>query len=130
MPVTIDMRRARRGHYGYAPQTPMGDLPGDRGEALGDLGQTVDIGKPQAVRLADIAVFGPMMIYSGMGKKMPKWLRWGIVIVGVGTIIYNFHYYMVNRQAAQAGATALEGLQVGPWGRVADMRRPGQLRRG
>jgi len=129
MPVTIDMRRARQGHY-----VPLGDLPRDRGEPLGALGQPqapiVDIGKPQAIRLADIAVFGPMMIYSGLGKKMPRWLRWGIIIVGVGTVIYNLHYYMVNRQAAQASPEGLQGLNVGPWAKVADTRRPGQLRRG
>ena len=127
MPVTIDMRRARRGQY-----VPVGDLPETHAGGLGQTEgapepQIVDIGKPQAVRLADIAVFGPMMIYSGLNKKMPRWLRWGIVIVGVGTIVYNFHYYMVNRAQQRAG---LQGLNVGPWHKVADQRRQGQLRRG
>jgi hypothetical protein len=128
MPVTIETRRNRSGQY-----TPLGDVqPVDPVTAMAVTG--VDIGKPQAVRLADIAVFGPLMIYAGMGKKAPRWVQWGLIIVGVGTIIYNLHYYLVNRQLEREGVTdaveALEGLQVGPWHKVADQRRPGQLRGG
>ena len=129
MPVTIDTRRTRRGHY--APS--LGDVaPLDPVTAMAVT--QVDIGKPQAVRLADVAVFGPLMIYAGMGKKAPKWVQWGLVIVGVGTIVYNLHYYLVNRQLEREGVTGavdtLEGLQVGPWHKVADERRAGQLRAG
>lgn len=128
MPVTIDTRRTRRGHY-----APLGEVPAiDPATAM--VITRPDISKPQVVRLADVAVFGPLMIYAGMGKKAPKWVQWGLVLVGVGTIIYNLHYYLVNRQLEREGVTdavdTLEGLQVGPWHKVADTRRPGQLRGG
>lgn len=123
MPVTIEARRNRLGAYETEPAQAAPEGP----QAFTE--PPPDIGKPQAVRLADIAVFGPMMVYAGLGKKAPRWVRWGLVIVGVGTIIYNFHYYMVNRRAEREAA-GLEGLNVGPWHQVADQRRPGQLRAG
>lgn len=48
------------------------------------------IGKTQWIRLFDILILGPSMIYAGiMDKKMSKKLRALIFISGTGTIIYN-----------------------------------------
>jgi hypothetical protein len=50
--------------------------------------------KAQPVRLLDVFVFGPMMVYGGTKVQGPQWLRWGLVGLGVGTSLYNAHNYM------------------------------------
>jgi hypothetical protein len=67
--------------------------------------------KAQPVRLADVFVFGPLMIYSGLGKATPNWLRVGMVIIGAGTIVYNlYNYFEVERRKV----SALSGMEAGP----------------
>jgi hypothetical protein len=57
-----------------------------------DAGSTVQ--KTQAVRLIDVFVLGPAMIYSAMDRTPPKLLRSFIMLVGVGTVLYNLSNYL------------------------------------
>ena len=45
--------------------------------------------KAQAVRLGDILLFGPLMVIGALGKAPPQWMRAAMLIIGVGTIVYN-----------------------------------------
>lgn len=45
--------------------------------------------KTQFVRVLDVLVFGPLMVYVGLHRAPPTWLKWALLVVGIGTIIYN-----------------------------------------
>jgi hypothetical protein len=54
--------------------------------------------KTQAIRLLDVFVFGPLMIYAGINHAPPKnWLRYALIGMGIGTIWYNGVNYLKNR---------------------------------
>lgn len=48
----------------------------------------------QNVRLFDVLLFSPILIYIGATGKMNKTIRWILVLMGVGTILYNGYYYL------------------------------------
>lgn len=85
---------------------------------------TVGDVKAQPVRLADVLVFGPLMIYSGLGKNPPGWVKGGLIVIGVGTILYNLQNYLLVQQEKKAG---LGQMQSGPWHRIADLERVQRL---
>ena len=98
---------------------PVGSAPG-----LGQLPMIIptarDI-KAQSVRMADVLVFGPLMIYAGLGRATPQWLRVGMVIIGAGTVIYNLaNYLTIERE--ETGA--LSQMQWGPMEKASDLHRP------
>lgn len=59
----------------------------------------MEITKGQNVRLLDVFVIGPLMIYGGVTKSnLPKLLRFGLATIGVGTIFYNGRNYLLNKE--------------------------------
>lgn len=82
--------------------------------------------KAQSVRLADVFVFGPMMIATGLGKQTPQWVRTGLVLIGIGTIVYNaVNWFEIEKRKRNGG---LEGMSWGPMHKAqADLHRPIQL---
>lgn len=57
-----------------------------------------EISKPQLVRVFDVGVLGPFMIYAGARKSdLPAWIRIGIAAGGVLTMGYNAYYFWINR---------------------------------
>ena len=57
--------------------------------------------KSQWIRLADVMIIGPGMIYSAMRQKPPAWLKAGLIIAGIGTVLYNVNnFWNIHRQAA------------------------------
>lgn len=54
--------------------------------------------KSQYVRLIDIFVIGPVLIYAGTIKALPNYLRMFLIVVGILTIIYNGNNYLSNRE--------------------------------
>ena len=69
--------------------------------------------KAQGVRLMDIFVFGPLMLYAGLDKAPPKWVKVGMLIIGGGTIIYNLvNFLEISRRTG--GLAGLAGMAVGP----------------
>lgn len=57
-----------------------------------------EAGKTQLIRLADILLIGPLMIYSGTGKRMPPILRDALVVMGVLTIVYNGANFLARQK--------------------------------
>jgi len=49
----------------------------------------------QKIRLLDIVIIGPLMIYAGAkAKELPDWARGGLVLFGATTMGYNLINYM------------------------------------
>lgn len=50
----------------------------------------------QKIRLLDIAVIGPLMIYAGVKGKdeLPEWVRGVLILLGATTIGYNLINYL------------------------------------
>lgn len=42
----------------------------------------------QYVRLLDVFVIGPAIVYAG-SQISTNWLKIGLIIIGIGTIVYN-----------------------------------------
>lgn len=66
--------------------------------------------KAQGVRLADVFIFGPLMLYAGLGRETPQWLKLGMILLGAGTIIYN----LVNFMEISKRQGGLAGMATGP----------------
>lgn len=52
----------------------------------------------QYVRLFDIFLFAPILIGIGWSGKMNNNIRAILIIMGVGTLIYNGYYFLKYRQ--------------------------------
>lgn len=63
--------------------------------------------KAQPIRLVDVFILGPFMIWSGMNAKtIPKWAQVGLVIAGTATIVYNGSNFL---QLAKGNANGIAG---------------------
>lgn len=46
----------------------------------------------------DVLVFGPLMIYAGVTTPPPRnWLKYSLIALGIGTIIYNGRNYLAKQ---------------------------------
>ena len=60
-----------------------------------------DLVKSQPVRLFDVLVLGPFMIWAGSTHKN-KAARWGLILGGGGTMVYNWlNYLKVKKKESQ-----------------------------
>lgn len=66
----------------------------------------VPLGKSQAVRLADVLVLGPLMLYWAMKGSLGAHDRFMLGAIGAATIIYNLHHYR------KIAAETAEGLAI------------------
>ena len=57
--------------------------------------------KSQLIRLADIFVFTPIIVYASFQKELPIWLRISLAVMGGTTLFYNTRNYLKNRNAEQ-----------------------------
>lgn len=56
-----------------------------------------DVQKTQDIRLMDVFAIGPLMIWAGLSKKkLPPLVKNLMVVIGIGTIIYNFNNFVVE----------------------------------
>jgi hypothetical protein len=55
--------------------------------------------KSQNIRLIDVFVIAPILIYAGMQKSQPEWLRYSLIGIGIATLYYNGKNYLVNRKS-------------------------------
>jgi len=55
--------------------------------------------KSQTVRLIDVFVISPIIIYAGVKyfKVMPKFLSLSLITIGVATAVYNGRNFMINK---------------------------------
>ena len=59
--------------------------------------------KAQYVRLLDVFLFGPVMIYAALyPNNMNATTRWALGIIGAGTILYNGMNYLEIERRKQA----------------------------
>jgi hypothetical protein len=54
----------------------------------------------QTVRLIDVFVIAPILIYAGGQKSISEPLRYAILTIGVATLFYNGHNYLKARENA------------------------------
>lgn len=52
--------------------------------------------KTQGIRLADVFLIGPLLIYAGTRRKLSRPIKGALIASGVLTIIYNASNYMRN----------------------------------
>tara|TARA_Y100001938_G_scaffold127128_1_gene179703 strand:- start:317 stop:544 length:228 start_codon:yes stop_codon:yes gene_type:complete len=58
----------------------------------------VEIQKSQRVRVIDVFLIAPILIYAGNQKTLPKWLRYSLYGIGVATAYYNAKNYLKNKE--------------------------------
>jgi hypothetical protein len=50
--------------------------------------------KSQDIRLIDVFVVGPFLLYLSLHPESePKWMKPWLLIIGIGTILYNYTTY-------------------------------------
>lgn len=60
-------------------------------------------GKSQEVRLLDVFVLGPFMVWAGAQGRLPSWANAALVASGVATIAYNGKNYLeIKRSSPEA----------------------------
>ena len=60
--------------------------------------------KTQWLRLSDVLVIGPAMIYGAVGKPLPEWIKVGMVIAGIATIGANLATFVDIQRVRTAEA--------------------------
>lgn len=53
----------------------------------------------QAVRLVDVFVLAPVMVYASMNKSLPKGVRAILFVSGVATAVFNGRNYLRIKKA-------------------------------
>lgn len=48
----------------------------------------------QTVRLLDVFMIGPVLIFLGLYLKIPMWARLILIGIGIGTVIFNGNNYL------------------------------------
>jgi hypothetical protein len=67
-----------------------------------------EVKKSQLVRLADVWLIGPLLIWAGWsGPKSRTMLNYALMGVGVGTILYNGRNFLENKKAEGKGVTVV-----------------------
>lgn len=52
----------------------------------------------QLIRLADVFLIAPFLMYAGSQKQLPRHLRFGLWTIGLATLAYNgYNYIQVAR---------------------------------
>lgn len=55
--------------------------------------------KPQDLRLVDVFVLGPFMVWVGLrAQTVPQWARAGMIAAGVATTVYNGRNYLIVQE--------------------------------
>lgn len=61
-----------------------------------------EVSKSQNIRLVDVFILAPIMIYAGATKSnLPKWVKWSLIGMGVATAVYNGKNFLKNRKNLQ-----------------------------
>ena len=59
-----------------------------------------EVSKSQTIRLIDVFVIAPILIYAGVQyrKELPKWLSISLIVIGGATFYYNGKNYLETRK--------------------------------
>lgn len=60
-----------------------------------------EISKSQNIRLIDVFVLAPIMVYAGTFKTLPLWVRISLIGMGVATAVYNGKNFLQNKANLQ-----------------------------
>ena len=60
-----------------------------------------EVSKSQYVRIIDVIILAPIMIYAGTFKELPTWLRASLIGMGVATAFYNGKNFLENKHNLQ-----------------------------
>lgn len=52
----------------------------------------------QVIRLIDVFLIGPILIYASTFKTLPTYLRVLLMLIGIATIVYNGNNYLKNNK--------------------------------
>jgi len=64
--------------------------------------RVTDVGKPQIVRLVDIFVIGPLLIWAGgQEKPLPVGVKNLLITLGIVTVIYNLKNFYEVRELSR-----------------------------
>lgn len=58
----------------------------------------VEVKKAQGIRLLDVFLIGPAMVYASQAKELDDFTRLVLLASGVGTVWYNGRNYMENER--------------------------------
>lgn len=65
----------------------------------------VVVGKAQAVRVLDVVVFGPVLLWvAAQRRSLTEWERWAVGLIGLGTILYNWWHYAQIKAGNTSGS--------------------------
>jgi len=64
-----------------------------------------EVSKSQNIRLIDVFVLAPIMVYAGTFKSLPTWVRISLIGMGVATAFYNGKNFLENRKNLQKNKT-------------------------
>lgn len=71
-----------------------------------------EIGKSQLLRIMDVFLLGPAMIYVGSTGKVPEWLKAVAIVAGAGTIVFNWTNYVRLRKHLARQNSILPAVRV------------------
>ena len=71
-----------------------------------------DATKTQWIRLSDVLVIGPAMIYGAVGKRLPEWIKVGMVLAGVATIGANLAQFITIQRSQMALTAPKTGSRI------------------
>lgn len=54
--------------------------------------------KSQNIRLLDVFVIAPILVYIGIKQDMPKWMKISLISIGIATFYYNGKNYLINKE--------------------------------
>ena len=64
----------------------------------------VEIGKTQEIRLGDVFILGPFMIWcAAQTEPLPGWARSTLFFSGIGTIVFNLYNYETQQRLLERG---------------------------
>jgi hypothetical protein len=62
--------------------------------------ECIEVAKSQQVRLADVFVIGPLMVWLALApRRAPAWAHLALLVAGLATILYNADNYLSTRRA-------------------------------
>lgn len=64
-----------------------------------------EVSKSQNIRLVDVFILAPIMIYAGTFKALPMWVRVSLIGMGVATAVYNAKNFLENKKNLQNKTT-------------------------
>jgi hypothetical protein len=86
------MKITRKIENFFNPESSFAEMDGESGFI--SLKSATDV---QNVRIIDVFVLGPLMIYTATQKSLPFWLRMTLLFFGITTILYNADNYIKNK---------------------------------